>query len=333
MLPLILLVTLCGVTLVSASAAGGYHAREDGSLTRLVAWDGAVSSSGQAPTDDAYASSSEPAQTHDDDRLGVQASNLGSCSPTGIAYLKFDAGFSGSLSRAALWMYNTLPSSTATVLGVHAVADDSWVESTLTWNNAPPLGALLASAIPPASAGWMEFSSPGLTAYMVGEQGGDGIASLAVQVDTCSGDLVDVNVFEDRENTGGSGELPYLLLESVTAVELVSLTAKGQDGQVLVEWQTASEMDNLGFNLYRSESSGGMAGGAMAQLNDVPIPSQAQGPPLGAAYSYSDGAVVRGRTYAYWLEDVATDGATSLHGPVQATAGVSVRYLPLLVKG
>jgi hypothetical protein len=39
----------------------------------------------------------------------------------------------------------------------------------------------------------------------------------------------------------------------------------------------------------------------------------------GASYSYEDPILSAGQTYWYWLEDVSLSGATTLHGPVNAT--------------
>ena len=110
-----------------------------------------------------------------------------------------------------------------------------------------------------------------------------------------------------------------LLLLSVSsasaAVTLASFTATGQIGQVLLEWETASEINNIGFNLWRSTNEMG----DYAKLNDAIIPSQALGSVIGATYSYVDADVVAGTTYYYKLESIAADGSSEFHGPVSAT--------------
>jgi hypothetical protein len=114
-----------------------------------------------------------------------------------------------------------------------------------------------------------------------------------------------------------------------TLIELASFTATPHDGYVLVEWETASEIDNDGFNLWRSEA----AGGEYAKLNADLIPAQG-GPTTGASYSYNDEAVINGITYWYKLEDVDLYSASTFHGPVSATPRQLHRlYLPLLLKG
>ena len=98
------------------------------------------------------------------------------------------------------------------------------------------------------------------------------------------------------------------------AVKLVSFTAAPLCHAALLEWETATEIDNLGFNLYRSQS----VGGPRSQLNQDLIPGQAPGSPLGAVYTWLDEEVETGITYYYWLEDVDVYGIATQHGPVSA---------------
>jgi hypothetical protein len=102
--------------------------------------------------------------------------------------------------------------------------------------------------------------------------------------------------------------------EIVTAVELKSFTAEAGNDNVTLRWQTASEIDNEGFNVWRSES----ADGTYTQLNASLIPALGNADD-GANYEYVDSVVVQDTTYYYKLEDVDTKGASSLHGPVSAT--------------
>ncbi len=101
-----------------------------------------------------------------------------------------------------------------------------------------------------------------------------------------------------------------------TSVELVSFTATGTDTSVIMNWETATEITNLGFNLYRSET----LSGERTQVNPELIASSAPGSLTGSAYEYSDSSVINGLTYYYWLEDQDTSGRKTLHGPVQAQA-------------
>jgi len=81
---------------------------------------------------------------------------------------------------------------------------------------------------------------------------------------------------------------------------------------------TGSELDNLGFNLLRSEAEEG----PYSKINESLIPGEGD-QSWGAMYSYTDTDVENGTTYWYQLEDVDIYGVSTLHGPVSATPGAS----------
>jgi CSLREA domain-containing protein len=97
-------------------------------------------------------------------------------------------------------------------------------------------------------------------------------------------------------------------------VELLSFIAQAEGRAVTVAWQTAVEVDNAGFNLYRAWA----LDGARTQLNAQLIASQAA---FGAGASYSFRDRPGTGTFYYWLEAVGYDGARTLHGPVQVQTG------------
>ncbi len=99
-----------------------------------------------------------------------------------------------------------------------------------------------------------------------------------------------------------------------TAARISRFTAAVRGDGVVVEWETTSELDNLGFNLYRAQQ----AGGPRALLNDVLIPGAvAPGSSSGASYRYVDTASYAGKVCFYWLEMVGIDGHSTWHGPLQ----------------
>ena len=103
------------------------------------------------------------------------------------------------------------------------------------------------------------------------------------------------------------------------AVLLAGFSAEGQADQVLVRWDTVSEVNNLGFNLWRGTSPNAPD----TQLNASLIPSQAPGSTQGYSYEWTDQAnLVAGTTYYYWLESVDADGVVTRYGPVSATLSV-----------
>ena len=101
-----------------------------------------------------------------------------------------------------------------------------------------------------------------------------------------------------------------------TSVELLSFSATGAKKSVILEWETATEFDNLGFNLYRATSEFG----TKTRINSTLLPNSQPGNPFGSVYTYTDSTVKTNKTYYYWLEDVDIYGHTNLYGPVEATS-------------
>jgi hypothetical protein len=98
-----------------------------------------------------------------------------------------------------------------------------------------------------------------------------------------------------------------------TAVELESFQALPGNGRVALEWRTASEMQNLGFHLYRGLAEAG----PFERITEVMVPGLGSAPE-GARYRFIDEGVENGTEYFYLLEDVESTGRTERHGPVRA---------------
>ena len=101
-----------------------------------------------------------------------------------------------------------------------------------------------------------------------------------------------------------------------TLVDLVSFTARGFEDFVRFEWETASEIDNAGFHLWRSQTKGG----AYTKITEMLIPAEG-GPTFGVEYEYADFDVALGKTWYYKLEDISNTGVSTFHGPVMAVVG------------
>ena len=105
--------------------------------------------------------------------------------------------------------------------------------------------------------------------------------------------------------------------QSSTLVDLISFGATSTTSDILLRWETGSELENAGFHLWRA----GAKAGHYSRITGSLIP--AEGDPLtGAAYAYRDSDVNLGKRYYYKLEDVDNTGAGTYHGPVSATVGV-----------
>lgn len=137
----------------------------------------------------------------------------------------------------------------------------------------------------------------------ISQEGGDRCACLYAQITEATGTAVDLLRFE------------------VTGVKNRAIT---------LGWETASETDNAGFNLYRAEAVEGQRVKINAELIPTKLPP---GSPFGAVYEYTDTGVrgAKRTTYYFWLEDIDIYGNAELHGPVEASGATGPRK-PLPVK-
>jgi hypothetical protein len=114
---------------------------------------------------------------------------------------------------------------------------------------------------------------------------------------------------------------------SPTAVTLAFFDAYASRGNLVVEWQTALEVDLLGFYLYRSTAPEG----DYAEVSGGLIPAGAPGSMGGSEYRWVDDDASAGVTYYYKLEGVDSHGNRTSHGPVSAKLNYAL-YLPLVRK-
>ncbi len=220
-------------------------------------------------------------------------------------YLGADAKFRGL--NVALW----LPGTGLAVLQWQFWNGIGWVNLpglTDETNNLTQTGTIYWTADPP---GWSPYSINGgpdlyhVRAYVVSgayiDLPVEGIIKTDILLFQYCGDIT----LDSRTFAFG--------LPTPTAVELSRFEARGGNRAVELVWETTSELNNLGFHLYRATSEGG----PYERITPSPIPGLGSSP-AGAAYRYLDRAVVNGETYYYQLEDIDTNGKTDRHGPVWA---------------
>ncbi|MDQ3875502.1 MAG: hypothetical protein M3322_08175 [Actinomycetota bacterium] len=104
---------------------------------------------------------------------------------------------------------------------------------------------------------------------------------------------------------------------AILAVQLQSFTAQRVGKNVVLRWRTASEVNTLGYNVYRQ------AGAKRVKLNRslIPAASLIGGSTSSHAYSFRTRIPsLKGASAKYWLQEVASNGARSWYGPVRAVA-------------
>ncbi|MBN1999219.1 T9SS type A sorting domain-containing protein, partial [candidate division KSB1 bacterium] len=109
------------------------------------------------------------------------------------------------------------------------------------------------------------------------------------------------------------------LTQQPIAVTLVSFTATAINNFVILTWQTGTEINHAGFNLYRSSRPEE----GYEKMNPALIASRGNATG-GYLYEYQDQPPQNG-TWYYKLQDISTDGKSTLHAPV----GVEYNAIPL----
>ena len=95
-------------------------------------------------------------------------------------------------------------------------------------------------------------------------------------------------------------------------VELSSFTATTSDGTVTLRWRTESEVNNIGFAIYRSNVKDG-------QYTKIGWMNGAGNSAMPNDYQFLDKQVEAGKTYFYYLEDVDVAGERDKSDIIQIT--------------
>jgi hypothetical protein len=101
--------------------------------------------------------------------------------------------------------------------------------------------------------------------------------------------------------------------DAPSAARMMSFSAAGSKSGVTVRWRTGSEVDALGFNIYRAK-----ARGFLRKVNHRLI--AARGGTSGATYRFLDRSARSGVAYTYRLQLVDVDGTRSWYGSARARA-------------
>jgi len=99
--------------------------------------------------------------------------------------------------------------------------------------------------------------------------------------------------------------------EDPPLVELLDFKAEAVSGGIKLEWKTATENDNAGFHIWRSDEEDGK----YIRITGSLIPAKGDG----STYTYIDKEVKDGVTYYYKLEDIDLFGVSTLRYPVSSS--------------
>jgi len=173
------------------------------------------------PSDDSYIdNSSKDANFGSQNHIWI-ASYLEDPGLTIRMYLKFDLSSLPDgvrINSARLFLYCskvTDPLAGASDLEIREVLDDTWTESSITWNNQPAYGSLLDTKLVDTAGIWWDLD---VTSFVQGEFTGDKVVSLLGKM-IIENEYWDRHVvFSSKENDGYD---PYLEVTYSTLVPAV----------------------------------------------------------------------------------------------------------------
>ena len=148
---------------------------------------------------------------------------------------------------------------------------------------------------------------------------GDGVPDYQ---DNCPDVYNPAQADSDNDGVGDACDHHYLIaaLESCksqlaaccpqTSISLSSLQATPSNSKVILKWNTETEIETAGFNVWRADN--------FVKINNALLPALGSSV-SGSEYDFVDEWVLNGKRYFYLLEDIDTTGISTFHGPVKAT--------------
>jgi RHS repeat-associated protein len=137
------------------------------------------------PTADAYVQGGNNANKNFGTATTLQAQSNATAAKNFDSYLKFDMSAVPAFSSVKLRLYAALSNTGSVAVSIYGVANTTWGETTITWNNKPAPGAALASGtVVNKTFAWYEFD---VTSYLAAERAaGRNVVSLALRAPTAS---------------------------------------------------------------------------------------------------------------------------------------------------
>lgn len=135
--------------------------------------------------------------------------------------------------------------------------------------------------------------------------------------------LMAVQEYESDNNTKYNPVTANDSDDSSLPVQLSSFTAAAGEGMVILAWKTESEVNNLGFNIYRS-----MSENADYQKINSEMIVGAGNSTSAHNYSYQDENIESMGTYYYKLEGIDLDGTRKYNGPISVEVTALTPQIP-----
>jgi hypothetical protein len=134
--------------------------------------------------------------------------------------------------------------------------------------------------------------------------------------------------FEFYSIENGGTQIDFVLFnDTALPVMLSDFAAKAQEGKIVLSWTTQSELNNLGFQVYRTTKENGTYS-MIASYENIPSLLGAGNSNTAKDYIYEDAMISHSKLYWYKIADVDYQGMRTFHGPIsiQAVALTSETY-------
>jgi len=174
-----------------------------------------------------------------------------------------------------------------------------------------------SGGISPVTTAGGNFVQQNLSIDFLAGMDGPGVVYFQLQFSdeaaACTGATIHVRLTGITNVSSGNEDVPFPTVESnaAAAVQFSSFNATASKKGVQLRWRTGSEVDTLGFNIYREVK------GKRVKVNRSLIASASIGGTAGHSYSYLDRLGLKAKAPRYWLQVVGLDGKRTWHGPTR----------------
>ncbi|NLT74881.1 MAG: hypothetical protein GXX98_00015, partial [Planctomycetes bacterium] len=135
----------------------------------------------------------------------------------------------------------------------------------------------------------------------LGRASGETVGFYAYNLGTLANDNYALSLSEESDQ--------FEIVEP-SSVVLYYFIARAENGQAVLRWRTASELDTVGFWVER------LNGEAWVRVNDKIIYGKDE---MGATYALVDAGAEVGGTYTWRIVEIETDGSQQIYGPFTRT--------------
>lgn len=227
------------------------------------------------------------------------------------AYLRFDLSGINDVGNATLRLYRTTTGSNTNAL-VHAVTNDSWTETGITWNNKPPAGLQLVNQALGSVVN--EYKSFDITSYTAEQAANDDLLTVMVTVDSTN----DIHEFYARERAGFTTD-PRLVVFHSSSPDAPSPPRN-----------LSATVDSSGFIIHLSWTDGGSGetGFLIERSPDGVSGWTLVGSTAANHTSWSDTGLDPCSGYAYRIRAANSQTQSGYSNPVSATTGCPAVVIP-----